>query len=156
MFTPAIGFTVSFTRCVIKGDEAVLSLPRDYPDSLKHNDEDTPVPTWAQVTRSVAAPNREMIAEVARIVANTADEQTAREVWESWPGNYQRSVALIIDKVCHQGWLDAIDYLDGWPWDGGFFCWPRTSERGTFAEVLKAMSGREGAFIECSIRHGLF
>ena len=61
----------------------MFAVPRDYPDYLKHSDHDTPVPTWAQVTRSVAAPNCEMIAQVARIVANTDDENAAREVWQT-------------------------------------------------------------------------
>src|ERR1044071_2868384 len=98
------------------------AVPRDYPDYLRHTDHDTPVPTWAQVTRSAASANLDMIARVARIVAGTDDEQAAREVWAAWPGNYQRSVALLIDKIDDEGWLDSIGQIDGWPWDGGFFC----------------------------------
>lgn len=134
----------------------MLAVPRNYPDYLKHSDHDTPVPTWAQVTRRAAAPNRKMIAQVARIVAGTDDERAAREVWQSWPGNYQRSTALIIDKINHEGWLDSLGHIDGWPWDGGFFCWPRTTRRGTFAEVLNSMSGADGTFIESRIGNGLF
>lgn len=134
----------------------MFAVPRDYPDYLKHSDQDTPVPTWTQVTRSVAAPNREMIAQIARIVANTDDESAAREVWQSWPGHYQRSTALIIDKVYDEGWLDSIGHIDDWPWDGGFFCWPRTTGRGTFADMLNSMSGADGTFIESRIGNGLF
>jgi hypothetical protein len=134
----------------------MFSEPRGYPDYLKHSDDDTPVPTWAQVTRRAAAPNREMTARVARIIAGTDDEATAREVWDTWPGQYQRSTALIIDKVYDEGWLDSIGQIDGWPWDGGFFCWPRATERGTFSDVLKSMSGAGGRFIEGRIGNGLF
>jgi len=131
-------------------------VPRDYPDYLKHTDDDTPVPTWAQVTRSLETPNRQVIAEVARIVADTDDERAARDVWETWPGNYRRSTALILDKIRHEGWLDAIGPIDGWPWDGGFYCRPRATDRGTFVEVMSRMSGRGGTFIEACIGNGLF
>ncbi|MFL6212819.1 MAG: hypothetical protein ACJ74J_02895 [Blastocatellia bacterium] len=131
-------------------------MPRQYPDYLKHSNDDTPVPTWAQVTRSREAPNHKVIAEIARILADTDDEQTARDVWETWPDNYRRSVALILDKIRHQGWLDAIGSIEGWPWDGGFYCWPRPTDRGTFAEVMSGMSGRGGPFIEARIGNGLF
>src|SRR4051794_15119230 len=114
----------------------MFAVRREYPDYLKHSDHDTPVPTWAQVTRSMTAPNRGRIAQVARLVADTADECAARAVWQSWPGNYQRSTALVIDKLDDEGWLDSIDHLDGWPWDGGFYCWPRATVRGQFTEVL--------------------
>jgi len=134
----------------------MLPVPRDYPEYLKHTDDDTPVPTWRQLTRRTEAPNHEVIAEVARIIADTDDEQTACAVWETWPGNYRRSVALILDKIRHEGWLDAIGAIEGWPWDGGFYCWPRTTERGTFAEVMSHLSGRGGTFIEARIGNGLF
>jgi hypothetical protein len=26
-----------------------------------------------------------------------------------------------MDKIKQEGWLDAIDGIEGWPWDGGFF-----------------------------------
>lgn len=131
-------------------------MPRDYPDYLKHTDDDTPVPTWAQVTRSVDSPDESTITEVARIVAGAADEQAARDVWETWPASYRRSTALVLDKVRHQGWLDAVGPIDGWPWDGGFYFWPRATERGTFVEVMSHMSGRGGSFIEARMANGLF
>jgi hypothetical protein len=134
----------------------MLAVPRDYPDYLRHSDHDTPVPTWAQVTRSVAAANPDMIARVARIIAGTDDERAAREVWAAWPGNYQRSMALLMDKLDDEGWLDSIGQIDGWPWDGGFFCWPRTTARGTFSDVLNSMSGAGGTMIANHIGNGLF
>ena len=134
----------------------MLAVPRDYPDYLRHSDDDTPVPAWAQVTRGVAAANPDRIARVARVVAGTDDERAARAVWEAWPGNYQRSTALLIDKVDDEGWLDSIGQIDGWPWDGGFFCWPRETARGTFSEVLDSMSGAGGTMIASRIGNGLF
>lgn len=134
----------------------MFGVPHDYPNYLEHADADTPVPTWAQVTRSVDAPDQKMIAQVSRIVANTDDERAARDVWDTWPGNYQRSTALIIDKIAAEGWLDSISHIDGWPWDGGFFCRPRETERGTLSQVLDSMSEDDGTFIECTIGNGLF
>jgi hypothetical protein len=132
------------------------AVPRDYPDYLKHSEDDTPVPTWAQVTRRTATPDRERITRVARLVADTDDEAAARAVWDGWPGNYRRSTALIVDKIDGQGWLDALGHIDGWPWDGGFYCRPRLSQGNTFAEALDARSGADGSFIESSIGNGLF
>ena len=132
------------------------NLPDDFPNELRHSDADTPVPTWAQVTRSVNAANPSMISRLARLVADTNDEETARAVWASWPGSYRRSAALIIDKVDAQGWLAALGPIDGWPWDGGFYCRPAETARGTFAEVLDSMSRGGGPFIACNLRNGLF
>jgi hypothetical protein len=134
----------------------LFGLPDDYPDELKHSDEDTPVPTWAQVTHSWESPDQEMIAHVARIVADTADEETAREAWASWPENYRRSVGLLIDKIHNEGWIDAVGHIDGWPWDGGFFFWPRETEAGALADVLTAKAGKRGVYIESLIENGLF
>jgi hypothetical protein len=134
----------------------VPDLPIDFPDYLRHTDADAPVPTWAQVTHSTEQPDQAVIAQMARVIGNTGDEQTAHDVWDSWPGNYQRSAALIIEKIRHQGWLDSIDYIDGWPWDGGFFFQPRTNERGTFADVLNSKSGTDQTFLGCNIHNGLF
>jgi hypothetical protein len=132
-----------------------MNLPDDFPNALRHSDADTPVPTWAQVTRSISAVNQPMIAQVARLVADTDDEPTAHAVWESWPGNYRRSTALIIDKVYAQGWLDALGAIDGWPWDGGFYCRPAETARGAFADVLDSLSGGDRPFIACTLRNGL-
>jgi len=134
----------------------MFGLPDDYPDELRHSDDDTPVPTWAQVTHSWNEPDQEMIAHVARIVADTDDQTAARAVWESWPGNYQRSVGLLIDKIHNEGWLASVGYIDGWPWDGGFFFWPRETEAGTLVDVLTAKSGKRGVYIESLIENGLF
>jgi len=132
------------------------AVRHDYPDYLNHSDDDTPVPTWEQVTRREAAPDGARLAQVARLVADTDDEAAARAVWDGWPGNYRRSTALIVGKIDGQGWLDSLGHIDGWPWDGGFFCWPRASLRGAFAEVMDAMSGAGGAFIACTLGNGLF
>ena len=134
----------------------LLGMPDDYPDYLKHSDEDTPVPSWQQVTRQSFAPDAQMIAHVSRIIANTEDEQAAQDVWDSWPGNYQRSVALLVDKICNEGWLDSLGHIEGWPWDGGFFFWPRETERGTLTDVLNSKSGKRGAYTRCTIGNGLF
>lgn len=134
----------------------LFGLPEDYPEYLKYSDEDAPVPRWEQVTRCWDGPDPSMIAHVSRIVANTEDEQTARDVWDSWPSNYQRSVALLIDKICNEGWLDSVGPIDGWPWDGGFFFWPRETEAGTLAEVLNSKSGKHGDYTQCTLSNGLF
>ena len=128
----------------------------DFPDILQHSEEDAPVPTWLQITRSTDETNTEMISHVSRIVAGTDDEEAARSVWASWPGNYRRSVGLLVDKIYHEGWLDSVGRIEGWPWDGGFFFLPRVSERGAFVEVMESKSGRGGAYTECSLRGGLF
>ncbi|HXG66413.1 MAG TPA: hypothetical protein VNO70_15040 [Blastocatellia bacterium] len=133
-----------------------IELPDDFPDYLKHSDEDAPVPTWEQVTRCVASPNPEMTAHLLRIVADTDDEEVGRNAWLSWPRNYRRSVALLVDKIYYEGWLDAVGPIKGWPWDGGFFFFPRETERGALADVLDSKSGRGGTYTACSIRHGLF
>src|SRR5262245_16667530 len=96
-------------------------LPDDFPESLRHTNESTTVPTWEQVTRSTAAPNPEMTAHLSRILADNADEAEARARWDGLPNNYQRSVALLVDKIYHEGWLDHVGPIKDWPWDGGFF-----------------------------------
>jgi len=136
--------------------QELFGLPDDYPDYLMHSDEDTPVPRWEQVTRCWDAPNKEMIAHVSRIIADTEDEQAARDVWDSWPGNYQRSVALLIDKICNEGWLDCVGRIDGWPWDGGLFFWPRETQAGSLADVLDSKSGKRGTYMQCTLSNGLF
>lgn len=134
----------------------IFGMPDDYPVYLAHSDADTPVPAWHQVTRCWDAPDAEMIAHVSRIVANTEDEESARDMWDRWPGNYQRSTALLIDKIHNEGWLDCVGHIDGWPWDGGFFFWPRETESGTLADVLNAKSGKGGTYTECTLGNGLF
>lgn len=134
----------------------VIILPADFPDYLKHSDADTPVPAWEQVTRSVDAINTEMVRHVSRIVAGTTDAQAAREVWETWPGNYRRSVALIIDKILAEGWLDVVGPISEWPWDGGFFFQPVASAGGAIQDVLGSKSGQRGEYTEGSLRGGLF
>ncbi len=65
------------------------------PAILAHSDDDTPIPTWEQVTRSECSINTEMSAQVSRIIGKTGSEMPAVEVWNSWPGNVKRSVALL-------------------------------------------------------------
>jgi len=131
------------------------ALPDDFPDYLKHSDQDTPIPTWEQVTHSADAPNREMIQHVARIVADTDNEAEARDVWSSWGADDRRSVALVVDKVYSQGWLDAVGPIHN-VWSGAFNFNPRKTARGTFSDVIDAMSGDGGTFIKCTLRNGLF
>ncbi|MEW6130057.1 MAG: hypothetical protein AB1757_23685 [Acidobacteriota bacterium] len=134
-----------------------ISLPDDFPDILRHTNEDTPVPTWEQVTRSVDTRNPEMIAQVSRIVADTDDELTAREKWDGLPNSYQRSVGLLIDKICHEGWLDYVGTINDWPWDGGFFFTPRNQDAQGLINILDAKSTRDDdPYIQCRIGEGLF
>lgn len=137
-------------------DECV-ALPEDFPGCLRHTNEDTPVPTWEQVTRSTEAKNEEMIAHLSRIIADTTDEAVAREKWEGWPGNYQRSVALLIDKIMNEGWLDYVGPIKDWPWDGGFFFHPRNGDSNALADMMQAKSaGEDATYIQCCIGEGLF
>jgi hypothetical protein len=133
-----------------------IILPPDFPDYLRHSDDDTPVPTWAQVTRSAESDNPEMTLHVSRIVADTADAGAAREVWEAWPGNYRRSVALLVDKIYNEGWLDAVGPISEWPWEGGFFFRPVPTALGGIVEVLDSKSGRGGTYTEGGLRGGFF
>ncbi|MCI0487119.1 MAG: hypothetical protein L0229_11020 [Blastocatellia bacterium] len=132
------------------------NLPDDFPDYLRHSEDDTPVPTWPQVTRSAEAANAAMINHVSRIIVGDDNEQAAREVWHGWSGNHRRSFALMVDKIYNEGWLDSVGQIEGWPWDGGFFFRPHAIDDFTFAEVMSAKSGREGAYTECRMRNGLF
>jgi hypothetical protein len=131
------------------------NLPEDFPDYCRHADEDAPVPTWEQVTRCAESRNDEMIEHVSRIVSGRG-EQEAREVWEGWPDAYRRSTALVIDKVCNEGWLSSVGPIKGWPWDGGFFFHPRESDHGTLADALNSKAGDDGAYIRSTLRNGLF
>jgi hypothetical protein len=114
------------------------------------------VPAWEQVTRRIDGFNAEMTQHVSRIVAGTTSAEAAMEVWESWPGNYRRSVALLVDKIYSEGWLDWVGPIKEWPWDGGFFFRPVTTGRGAIAEMLRSKSGERGSYTECSLRRGLF
>ena len=134
-----------------------LTLPDDYPDYLRRRNDEAPVPTWEQVTRSTAAPNLEMIAHLSRIVANTEDEEEARLCWEGLPNSFQRSVALLVDKIYHEGWLDRVGPIKDWPWDGGFFFYPRDHDCEAFAELLDAKSASpDDPYIQCRFGRGLF
>jgi hypothetical protein len=124
-----------------------IDLTDDFPGYLKHADEDAPVPRWEQVTRSVESKNVEMILSVSRIVADTDDERSAREVWEGWPDGYRRSIALLIDKIIHEGWLDAVGPLVN-VWDGGMVFRPHE----TLASILDSKS----SYTRSALRNGFF
>jgi hypothetical protein len=132
----------------------VADLPGDSPAFLRHSDEDTPIPTWKQVTRSTKSADPEFLAHVSRIISGTDDEQVAQATWNTWPGNCQRSIALLVDKIYYEGWLDSVGPIKGWPWDGGFFFWPRFGEE-ALAGVLNSKSGSSGAYTECKYQNGL-
>lgn len=133
----------------------VNGLPADFPDYLTHSDEDTPVPRWEQVTRSAESPDEEMIAHVSRMIAGTGDEDAARQAWELYPSITKRSIALFVDKIYDEGWLDAVGQIKN-AWDGGLFFRPRATTRGTLRDILSSKSGRRGSYTFCSLRNGLF
>jgi hypothetical protein len=93
---------------------------------------------------------------VIRILGGADDAGAARENWDLLPGDSRRSVALLIDKICNEGWLDAVGKISGTPWDGGFFFEPRETSRGTLAEVLDSKSNPRGGYTACLARNGLF
>ncbi|HSE99082.1 MAG TPA: hypothetical protein VLD57_12510, partial [Blastocatellia bacterium] len=132
-----------------------IALPHDYPDELKFAEEDAPVPTWQQLTRSVGSINVEMTASISRIIALTDDADYARSIWELWTGNIQRSLALFIDKIYNEGWLDSVGHLVNW-WDGGIVFKPRVTARGTIADVLASKAGPGGVYTESTLGNGLF
>jgi hypothetical protein len=127
----------------------------DLPLILTHSDRDTPIPTWEQVTRSERSINSEMVGHLSRIVGNSTDEIRAVEVWDSWPGNIRRSVALLVDKIYHEGWLDSVGPIEGWPWDGGFFFSPAVADPRTLADLLDAKSLEGGGYTRCGLRDGM-
>ena len=131
------------------------TLPADFPEYLRHSDEDTPVPSWEQVTRSTASRDTEMINHVSRIMAGTDDEQTAREAWDLYPSVTKRSIALFVDKIRDEGWLDAVGQIKN-AWDGGFYFSPCATAGGALRELLDSKSGKRGAYISLSLRSGLF
>jgi hypothetical protein len=130
-------------------------FPADFPECLMHADTDTPVPEWEQITRSVEARNPYMIEQVSRIIAGTEDEEAARESWDLYPPCTKRSIALLVDKIYDEAWLDAVGQIKG-AWDGGFFFWPCETARGTLGDVLDSKSETDGTYIECCFRNGLF
>lgn len=133
-----------------------LSTPTDdLPAFLNHSDHDTPVPTWRQVTRNVHSANPAMVGHVCRILVGKEDEQAALEVWNAWPGSYRRSTALLIDKIFHEGWLESVGPIAGWPWDGAFLFWPMATMRGSLDEVLDAKAREDRVYTRCGVRDGL-
>lgn len=131
------------------------NLPDEYPDYLRYKDEDAPVPTWEQVTRSVNSFNTEMTVNVSRIVAGVEDATEAQALWNLWPPGYQRSSALLIDKIYNEGWLDSVGKIVN-PWDGGCYFYSRETERGSLSDVLNSKAGADGTYTRSSIREGLF
>jgi hypothetical protein len=130
-------------------------LPDDFPDELRRTEEDAPVPTWQQLTRSTGSPDSAMTAYVSRIIANTEDAQYARSIWDQWEGKIQRSLALFIDKIYNEGWLDSVGHLINW-WDGGIVFQPLVTERGAIADVLGSKAGPGGVYTESTLGNGLF
>lgn len=130
-------------------------LPGEYPDYLRYKDDEAPVPTWQQITRSTKTFNVDMTASVSRIIAGSEDDEEARAVWELWPANYQRSIALLIDKIYNEGWFDSVGKIIG-PWDGGWYFNPRETDRGTLSNILDSKAGADGTYTRSSLREGLF
>jgi hypothetical protein len=133
----------------------LIELPDNFPAFLTQSTNDIPVPKWKQVTRSLDAINPTMVGHVTRIIAGAQDERTALEVWDAWSDSCRRSVALIIDKICHEGWLESVGPIAGYPWDGGFFFWPRSVNQQTIEDVLNAKTDRDGVYTRCGFRDGL-
>lgn len=131
------------------------SLPADFPEYLMHSDDDTPAPSWEQVTRGGQSKNEEMITHVSRIIAGTDDEEVALEAWDRFPPGTKRSIALFVDKIYAEGWLDAVGQIKN-AWDGGFFFRPRATEGGSLGDLLNSKSEGRGAYVHCSLRNGLF
>ena len=130
-------------------------LPADFPEYLMHSEEDTPVPSWEQITRSAESGNEEMTGHIFRILVGKSDEQAARQSWERYPPGTKRSIALLIDKIYDEGWLSAVGQIKS-AWDGGFFFLSHSTERGTLSDVLNSKSSRHGTYLLCSLRNGLF
>ena len=96
-----------------------------------------------------------MIAHVSRIIADTQDADYARSIWDQWSGNLKRSLALMVDKIYNEGWLDSIDHLLNW-WDGGLVFQPRVTELGTIIDVFSSKAGPGGVYTESTLGNGLF
>ncbi|HSB08347.1 MAG TPA: hypothetical protein VLM38_02465 [Blastocatellia bacterium] len=132
-----------------------IELPDGFPSFLRRSNNDTPVPSWKQLTRSLDEINPAMIGHVGRIIAGVEDEQAALEVWDGWSGSCRRSVALIIDKICNEGWLDTVGPMEGWPWDGGFFFRPCAAGQKSIEDALDAKTDVDGVYTRCEFRDGL-
>jgi len=134
---------------------AMSDLTSHLPEFLRHSSDDTPVPTWEQVTRAGTESSAVMLEHVLRILG-ADDAGLGREAWDSLPGPDQRSVALLIDKIFHEGWLDAVGRMSQLPWDGGFFFEPVETSQGTLGEILDSKSGANGSYTACRASNGLF
>src|SRR5262249_17345819 len=124
---------------------SVKPSPDRLPDCIRHWDDDTAIPTWRRITEAHPTDAE----RISKIIARTPEPSSAEDVWNSWSGSVRRSVALLLDKITHEGWLDAIDGIEGWPWDGGFFF--HTSGN-ALADFLSADAG----YCEGKLGRGLF
>ncbi|HWN99394.1 MAG TPA: hypothetical protein VNS63_09005 [Blastocatellia bacterium] len=135
---------------------ATRNLAEDPVGLPAHLIETTPVPTWEQVTRADSSSHEQMLDHVTRILGETGNAKDEREAWNLFPDCGRRSIALLIDKIYNEGWLDAVGRISGWPWDGGFFFEPIDTNRGTLAEVLDSNSHSRGSYTACNASKGLF
>jgi len=87
---------------------SVKPSPDRLPDCLRHSDDDTPIPTWRRITEAHPTDAE----RISKIIARTPEPSSAEDVWNSWSGSVRRSVALLLDKIKHEGWLDAIDGIE--------------------------------------------
>jgi hypothetical protein len=133
----------------------MISLTDDFRALLDHSDEHTPVPTWDQISRSAGGADAGFAGHVARIVSGSCDEQAAVERWTAWPRRFKRSVGLLINKICHEGWLESVGPICGSPYDGGFFFAPCSSPAGTLEDVLDAKAAYDRVYTRSSLLGGL-
>ena len=131
----------------------MINLTDDFSALPDHSDERTPVPTWEQITGGGA--NSGFADHIARIVAGTCGGQAADERWNGWPRRLRRSVGLLIDKICHEGWLESVGPICGSPYDGGFFFTPFSGPAGTLEDVLNAKASYDGVYTRSSLVGGL-
>jgi hypothetical protein len=132
----------------------MITLSDDFQVLLDHSDECTPVPAWELLSRSVAAVGPGLAGHIARIVGGSGDEEAALERWNAWSRKSRRTAALLIEKICHEGWLESVGPICGAPYDGGFFFRPSTSA-GTLEDALNAKASIDGVYTRSSLRGGL-
>ena len=133
----------------------MINLSDDFHELLDHSDEHTPVPTWQQLSRSVSAVDTGLTFHAARIVAGSCDDEAALERWNAWPRKLRRTVALLVEKICHEGWLESVGPIYGSPYDGGFLFTPRCTYAGTLEDVLNAKAINDGVYMRSNLRGGL-
>jgi len=133
----------------------MINLSDDFHRLLDHSDEHTPVPTWQQLSRSVSAVDTGLTFHAARIVAGSCDDEAALERWNAWPRKLRRTVALLVEKICHEGWLESVGPIYGSPYDGGFLFTPRCTYAGTLEDVLNAKAINDRVYMRSNLRGGL-